>query len=379
MLELVKGVCRRLELGFAWHTGTVPQKRRRAEINAFKSDPGCRVFLSTDSGAAGLNLQNASVVINCDLPWNPARLEQRIARAWRKHQTRPVTVINLISEKTIEHRMLETLSNKQALADGVLDRKGDLGAIKLQSGRQAFLAKLQQLVTLPTVEPKPAPLANPVLPADRPRGFAAAASQRINGALMRCEERYPNDGAHSVLYVVVDRDASQCREKLSSLHEEYFGAGRWDPLAPVRLEVIDRATDEALQRLIESGLLAKTTRASRSLWPDQTSDPTPPPLSDAERQQVAVHRQQATRKLKMARVLGEGGLEEEARAALLEALVPLGRALAIENRLPEPGTPKQALVPPLAICWKDALAPLRQFSCDVAAPWRPLAESLSSL
>jgi hypothetical protein len=81
----------------------------------------------------------------------------------------------------------------------------------------------------------------------------------------------------------------------------------------------------------------------------------------------------------MARVLGEGGLEEEARAALLEALVPLGRALAIENRLPEPGTPKQALVPPLAICWKDALAPLRQFSCDVAAPWRPLAESLSSL
>ena len=137
----------RLKLGFAWHTGTVPQKRRRAEINAFKSDPLCRVFLSTDSGAAGLNLQNASVVINCDLPWNPAKLEQRIARAWRKHQTRPVTVINLVSENTIEHRMLGTLSNKQALADGVLDRMGDLKEIKLQSGRQAFLAKLQQLVT----------------------------------------------------------------------------------------------------------------------------------------------------------------------------------------------------------------------------------------
>ena len=67
------------------------------EINTFKSDPGCRVFLSTDSGAAGLNLQNASVVINCDLPWNPAKLEQRIARAWRKHQTRAVTVIHLVS------------------------------------------------------------------------------------------------------------------------------------------------------------------------------------------------------------------------------------------------------------------------------------------
>src|ERR1035438_10410971 len=66
MLELARELCGRLKLGFAWHTGTVPQKRRRAEINAFKSDPECRVFLSTDSGASGLNLQNASVVINCD-------------------------------------------------------------------------------------------------------------------------------------------------------------------------------------------------------------------------------------------------------------------------------------------------------------------------
>src|SRR5438552_14400892 len=171
MLELVQGLCRRMKLGFAWHTGSVPQQRRRAEINAFKSDPDCRVFLSTDSGAAGLNLQNASVVINCDLPWNPAKLEQRIARAWRKHQTRAVTVINLVSENTIEQRMLETLSNKQALADGVLDLKGNLHEIRLKTGRQAFLSKLEQLVPtkpaaagtpqLSTLNPQP------VLPADR--------------------------------------------------------------------------------------------------------------------------------------------------------------------------------------------------------------------
>ena len=135
------------ELGFAWHTGSVPQQRRRAEINAFKSDPACRVFLSTDSGATGLNLQNASVVINCDLPWNPAKLEQRIARAWRKHQTRPVTVFNLISENTIEHRMLETLAMKQTVALSVLDKPGEVKEIKLRSGRQAFVERLQQLVT----------------------------------------------------------------------------------------------------------------------------------------------------------------------------------------------------------------------------------------
>ena len=217
-------------------------------------------------GAAGLNLQNASVVVNCDLPWNPAKLEQRIARAWRKHQTRPVTVINLISEKTIEHRMLETLSNKQALSDGVLDLKGNLAEIKLRSGRQAFLSKLQQLIA-PAAEKPTAPDLKPPLPADRPLGFAQAAHQRVNGALCRCEERYPLEGPHSVLYVVVERDAAQWREKLNALHQDYFGPGQCDPLAPVRLEVIDRATDEALQRLIEAGLVARTTRATRPLWP----------------------------------------------------------------------------------------------------------------
>jgi hypothetical protein len=378
MLELTRALCDRLKLGFAWHTGTVPQKRRRAEINAFKSDPLCRVFLSTDSGAAGLNLQNASVVINCDLPWNPAKLEQRIARAWRKHQTRAVTVINLVSENTIEHRMLGTLSNKQALANGVLDRLGNLKEIKLQTGRQAFLAKLQQLVAAPVQGPKPeAREVKPPLPADRPRGFAAALRQRINGALLRCEERYPNDAPHSVLYVVVECDAAQYREQLGALHQEYFGPGQWDPLAPVRLEVIDRATDEALQRLIDAGLLAKTTRASRPLWPAEPAEATPPPLSAAELEKLSAHRQRAARKLKMARVLCDAGLSEEARAALLEAVPPLSCALAVQHRFPEPASPEHALLPPLSSCWKGALPLLRDFTSDPARPCLPVLESLA--
>ena len=378
MLELVRGLCERLKLGFAWHTGSVPQKRRRAEINAFKSDPCCRVFLSTDSGAAGLNLQNASVVINCDLPWNPAKLEQRIARAWRKHQTRPVTVINLVSENTIEQRMLETLSNKQALADGVLDLKGDLKQIKFGSGRQAFLAKLQQLVTARADAAKgETGAAKPPLPADRSRGFAAPASQRINGALVRCEERYPNEGPHSVLYVVVERDAQQWREHLGTLHEEYFGQDQCDPLAPVRLEVIDRATDEALQRLIEAGLVARTTRASRPLWPGETAEAAPPALSAAEQEKAAAHRRLGARKLKMARVLSDAGMSDEARAALLEAVSPIGCALAVEAQLPAPETLKDALLPPLSTCWKEALPLLREFSSDAARPCEPILSALT--
>jgi hypothetical protein len=274
--------------------------------------------------------------------------------------------------------MLDTLSNKQALADGVLDRIGNLKEIKLQSGRQAFLAKLKQLVAQPVEGAKPeAPEMKPPLPADRPRGFAAAAQQRINGALLRCEERYPKDAPHSVLYLVVERDAAQYREQLNSLHDEYFGPGRWDPLAPVRLEVIDRTTDEALQRLIDAGLLAKTTRASRPLWPCEAAEATPPPLSPAEQEKFAAHLQLAARKLKMARVLCEAALNEEARASLLEAVAPLGCALALQHRLPEPASPHDALLPPLSPCWKDALGLLRQFVADAARPCQPILEALA--
>ncbi|MGA2555163.1 MAG: DEAD/DEAH box helicase [Verrucomicrobiota bacterium] len=378
MLELARDLSRRLQLGFAWHTGTVPQKRRRAEINLFKSDPNCRVFLSTDSGASGLNLQNASVVVNCDLPWNPAKLEQRIARAWRKHQTRPVTVINLISEKTIEHRMLETLSNKQALSDGVLDHQGNLADIKLRSGRQNFLAKLQQLISPPAAAPA-APALQPPLPADRPLGFAQAASQRINGALCRCEERYPLEGGHSVLYVIVERDAAQWREHLAALHQDYFGPGQSDPLAPVRLEVVDRATDEALQRLFEAGLATRAARATRPLWPPEAGPASPAPLSDAERAKAAAHRQRAARKLKMASVLDAGGLSEEARAAFLEAVAPLGCALAVENRLPEPASVQDAFLPPLALAWKDNLSILCAFVGDASQPVAPAVAALERI
>jgi SNF2 family DNA or RNA helicase len=57
MLELVRELAAELGVEAAWRTGSVPQQRRRAEILRFKQDPACRLFLSTDSGSVGLNLQ----------------------------------------------------------------------------------------------------------------------------------------------------------------------------------------------------------------------------------------------------------------------------------------------------------------------------------
>jgi hypothetical protein len=105
----------------------------------------------------GLNLQAASVVINLDLPWNPARLEQRIARAWRKHQTRPVQVIHLVTEGSIEHRMIPLLAGKQALADSVLDGRGESSDMPLPSGRKALVERLEALTGIGAETTPPAP------------------------------------------------------------------------------------------------------------------------------------------------------------------------------------------------------------------------------
>lgn len=108
-------------MGYALFHGRIDSKDRRDLIARFKEDPKCRVFLSTDAGGVGLNLQNASTVVNMDLPWNPAVLDQRIGRVHRLGQHRPVRVVNFVSQGTIEHSMLSVLAFKQSMLAGVLD------------------------------------------------------------------------------------------------------------------------------------------------------------------------------------------------------------------------------------------------------------------
>jgi superfamily II DNA or RNA helicase len=377
MIELARTLCERLGMGYALHTGSVPQRRRRAEILLFKNDPDCCVFLSTDSGSTGLNLQNASVVINCDLPWNPARLEQRIARAWRKHQTRSVTVINLVSEGTIEHRMLETLASKQALAEAVLDLRGDLKEIKFRGGRQALLSRLQQLLGSPLSPTDDSTQKVKALPPDPALVFSRLAGEKLGEALVRCEERYPLQGSHSVLVAVVDAEAALWRGRLLPLHEELFGKGQPDP--HTRIEVIDRATDEALKRLIEAGLIVPATRAVRPLYSRDGETPAPAPLSESEKQKALAYREKAGRKLKMALLLESGGLMEEAREAFLETILLLGRAIAVANRVPEPAELNEALQAPISIYWGEALPAISEFATTPSSPATQVAERLQKI
>jgi superfamily II DNA or RNA helicase len=139
---------RRLEergLGYVSFHGGVPSDKRPALVERFRDDPTCRVFLSTDAGSTGLNLQHASTLVNIDLPWNPAILEQRIARIHRMGQKRPVRVINFVAKGTIEEGMLSVLAFKRSLSAGILD--GGSGEISLGGSRLSRFMKDVENVT----------------------------------------------------------------------------------------------------------------------------------------------------------------------------------------------------------------------------------------
>lgn len=126
--------------------GGIPSADRKNLFENFNNNPKSKVFLSTDAGGVGLNLQAASLLINLDIPWNPAVLEQRIGRIYRLGQKRNVSIINLVSSGTIEHRMLDVLKFKSALAKGILDN-GEDSIFMGESKFKAFMKNVENITT----------------------------------------------------------------------------------------------------------------------------------------------------------------------------------------------------------------------------------------
>lgn len=125
MTRLIAASLDEAGVGYANLNGSVPSSHRKELIDKFTDNQDIRVFLSTDAGSTGLNLQSASYVINVDLPWNPAVLEQRIGRVYRIGQERKIQVINMVAPGTIEEQMLSKLDFKASMAEGVLDGGAD--------------------------------------------------------------------------------------------------------------------------------------------------------------------------------------------------------------------------------------------------------------
>jgi len=145
MTRLIAYELDKLGLRYEYLHGGVPSKARRDLISNFTDNPDSRVFLSTDAGSTGLNLQAGSIMINLDLPWNPAVLEQRIARIYRLGQERNVQVINLVSRGTIEEGMLGKLHFKTAMFEGVLDNGEDTIFLGNESKFTAMMDTLDEV------------------------------------------------------------------------------------------------------------------------------------------------------------------------------------------------------------------------------------------
>ena len=112
------------------HGGTHRDERRRIQA-IFRSDPEVRVLVATDAAGEGVNLQNANLMVNYDLPWNPNRLEQRFGRIHRIGQQEVCHLWNLVAKETREgdvyFRLLEKLSvESEALNGRVFDILGEV-------------------------------------------------------------------------------------------------------------------------------------------------------------------------------------------------------------------------------------------------------------
>ncbi len=111
--------------------GGIKREERRKVQELFRNDPAVRVLVATDAAGEGVNLQNANLMVNYDLPWNPNRIEQRFGRIHRIGQTEVCHLWNMVAAETREgdvfQRLFEKLEiEREALGGRVFDILGEV-------------------------------------------------------------------------------------------------------------------------------------------------------------------------------------------------------------------------------------------------------------
>ncbi|MEA1922721.1 MAG: DEAD/DEAH box helicase, partial [Pseudomonadota bacterium] len=119
-LNLIRKYLDEKKIAYRYLDGSTPKARRQAEISAFQDGQANLFLISLKAGGLGLNLTAADYVLHLDPWWNPAIEDQASDRAHRIGQTRPVTVYRLISQHTIEEKIVRLHQEKRNLADQIL-------------------------------------------------------------------------------------------------------------------------------------------------------------------------------------------------------------------------------------------------------------------
>jgi hypothetical protein len=352
MLALTEPALEKLKIGFVKLTGDVPTHKRGALIDQFSDDPRCKVFLSTDAGGVGLNLQAASMVVNLDLPWNPAVLDQRIARAHRHGQLHTVNVVNLIAKGTIEERMLDTLSAKRAVFDAALNEDSTVVDLSFKDAGQGVLQRLEvllgdsravkpELVLEPTAVPEAPPEAAP-LPAPTLQGFADLLVGRYPGRilLVRQAPQLPGVPADGNVLVVVDREPARLRPQVEQLLGEHYGSFPVPGLLLMEQEGY-RALAMLTGGIIEQAASAATVFQAAAM-PAPARDTTAKALEQKLRG-ASQGLDTADKRLKLASVVLQGGFPEEVLRPVRQAL---GWALSAHLSLVKDKAPAEELPSP---------------------------------
>ncbi|MEY4718608.1 MAG: hypothetical protein RL563_1226, partial [Pseudomonadota bacterium] len=129
LLDRITGLLGKPEAIVTIHGGTNRDERRKNQ-EEFRNNPDVMVLIATDAAGEGVNLQNANLMINYDLPWNPNRLEQRFGRIHRIGQTEVCHLWNIVANETREgsvfQKLLEKLEIERAALGGrVFDILGE--------------------------------------------------------------------------------------------------------------------------------------------------------------------------------------------------------------------------------------------------------------
>lgn len=340
MLALTEPVLQHIGLGYVKLTGDVPTKKRGALIERFFEDPDCRVFLSSDAGGVGLNLQAASLVVNLDLPWNPAVLEQRIARAHRHGQPHSVQVINLVAKGTIEERMLDTLAAKRDVFAGIFDAGTTLTEIKFKDTGQGLLKQLGEMLDEPPVEVKlelePTAVPEKEKPAPTLKGFADLLTSRHPGRILLVRKAPMGEG----ILVVVDSAPADLRPQVEAILDEYF-----DPGAPA-LHLMEGEGYRTLKAFLPPAPAAAEDDVFRAAAMPSPAGPSGREFIEARRKKAREGLAFATKRLSLAEVVLQGGFPEEMLRPIRESLGwGLSSLLALhEDRDPCADLPSPRLV-----------------------------------
>jgi len=312
MIRLTAERADRLGIGHVILSGRVPTARREALIDRFREDPGVKVFFSTDAGGVGLNLQVAQTVINLDLPWNPARLEQRIARVHRLGQTQSVNVILLIAEASIETRIERIIESKRGLFDAVVTDGKGADTVRMDGGGLRLVREIVGL-TEDGEAPAPAP-AEPAEPVETaappaPPDIGEDVSPRLAETLGYRLAGVRRTRSGRLVAVVDRRDEEMERMAREAAGEEVV--------------VVDREGLAALEAFGEDSPLADAAPVEP---PDEAANPRVRELESVAR-----------RRLLAARKLAEAGLPAEALGQAHGALLAAIRArLRPEEETSEP-------------------------------------------